>query len=172
MKNLKYVTKGFLLHFHIELTTQAFHFSLDHSIEEWCIYWSLGMIFFFPRDFVVCFFVASPIHKCSLHQFFHTIDQNFKLQLRHDSQYHIKSQTNATYEATMWLYVFKTFFFLIVLGYFLPKLIKQNFVVVQTDLTWLYVYPKGIHDLVTHIKNVYNNPPVYITENGKYIVTF
>ncbi|KEH33182.1 putative vicianin beta-glucosidase [Medicago truncatula] len=36
----------------------------------------------------------------------------------------------------------------------------------STDLTWLYVYPKGIHDLVTHIKNVYNNPPVYITENG------
>ncbi|XP_058760189.1 vicianin hydrolase [Vicia villosa] len=35
-----------------------------------------------------------------------------------------------------------------------------------TDLTWLYVYPKGIHDLVKHIKDVYKNPPVYITENG------
>jgi len=54
MENLKYVTKGFLLHFHIELTTQPLQFSLDRSIEEWCIYWSLGMIFF-PRDFVVCF---------------------------------------------------------------------------------------------------------------------
>jgi len=45
-------------------------------------------------------------------------------------------------------------------------------VVVQTDLNWLYVYPKGIHDLVSHIKTVYKNPPMYITENGKYIVTF
>ncbi|CAK8565176.1 unnamed protein product [Lathyrus sativus] len=35
-----------------------------------------------------------------------------------------------------------------------------------TDLNWLYVYPKGIHDLVKHIKDVYKNPPVYITENG------
>ncbi|WJX36941.1 hypothetical protein P8452_24773 [Trifolium repens] len=36
----------------------------------------------------------------------------------------------------------------------------------STDLNWLYVYPKGIHGLVTHIKDVYKNPPVYITENG------
>jgi beta-glucosidase/6-phospho-beta-glucosidase/beta-galactosidase len=47
---------------------------------------------------------------------------------------------------------------------------KQQFMIVQTDLNWLYVYPKGIHGLVTHIKDVYKNPPVYITENGNYIV--
>ncbi|ONH96077.1 hypothetical protein PRUPE_7G106000 [Prunus persica] len=31
---------------------------------------------------------------------------------------------------------------------------------------WLYVYPKGIHDLVLYTKEKYNNPIIYITENG------
>lgn len=31
---------------------------------------------------------------------------------------------------------------------------------------WLYVYPKGIQELLLHIKKVYNNPLIYITENG------
>ncbi|XP_045820541.1 non-cyanogenic beta-glucosidase-like [Trifolium pratense] len=31
---------------------------------------------------------------------------------------------------------------------------------------WLYVYPKGLRDLLIHIKDKYNNPAVYITENG------
>ncbi|KAI5318963.1 hypothetical protein L3X38_038671 [Prunus dulcis] len=36
----------------------------------------------------------------------------------------------------------------------------------QTALDWLYVYPKGIHDLVLYIKEKYNDPIIYITENG------
>eukprot|EP01018_Ginkgo_biloba_P033152 Gb_04453 [translate_table: standard] len=31
---------------------------------------------------------------------------------------------------------------------------------------WLYVYPPGIRDLLKYTKDRYNNPPVFITENG------
>ncbi|KAK2440347.1 Beta-glucosidase 12 [Trifolium repens] len=31
---------------------------------------------------------------------------------------------------------------------------------------WLYVYPRGIRDLLLYTKEKYNNPLVYITENG------
>ncbi|KDP35757.1 hypothetical protein JCGZ_10529 [Jatropha curcas] len=31
---------------------------------------------------------------------------------------------------------------------------------------WLYVYPKGIRYLLNHTKNKYDNPVIYITENG------
>ncbi|XP_057456241.1 beta-glucosidase 12-like isoform X1 [Lotus japonicus] len=31
---------------------------------------------------------------------------------------------------------------------------------------WLYVYPKGIRELLLYIKRKYNNPLIYITENG------
>ncbi|XP_029127119.1 cyanogenic beta-glucosidase isoform X3 [Cajanus cajan] len=31
---------------------------------------------------------------------------------------------------------------------------------------WLCVYPRGIRELLLHIKNQYNNPVIYITENG------
>ncbi|KAJ3679744.1 hypothetical protein LUZ60_017755 [Juncus effusus] len=31
---------------------------------------------------------------------------------------------------------------------------------------WLYVYPRGIRDLLLYIKLKYNNPLIYITENG------
>ncbi|RDX61706.1 hypothetical protein CR513_60042, partial [Mucuna pruriens] len=31
---------------------------------------------------------------------------------------------------------------------------------------WLYVYPKGIKDLLLYIKREYKNPLIYITENG------
>ncbi|CAL1403833.1 unnamed protein product [Linum trigynum] len=33
-------------------------------------------------------------------------------------------------------------------------------------LVWLFIYPKGFQRLLHHIKINYNNPPVYITENG------
>jgi len=45
-------------------------------------------------------------------------------------------------------------------------LMKQKFVVVQTALDWLYIYPKGIHHLMLHIRDQYKNPEIYITENG------
>lgn len=38
----------------------------------------------------------------------------------------------------------------------------------QTDLDWLFVYPKGIHYLMVYIRDKYKNPNIYITENGKY----
>ncbi|XP_058748878.1 beta-glucosidase 12-like [Vicia villosa] len=31
---------------------------------------------------------------------------------------------------------------------------------------WLYVYPKGIQELLLYVKKMYNNPLIYITENG------
>ncbi|KAM1276190.1 hypothetical protein ACFX2J_028488 [Malus domestica] len=31
---------------------------------------------------------------------------------------------------------------------------------------WLYIYPKGIHDLMIYTKKKYNDPAIYITENG------
>lgn len=34
-------------------------------------------------------------------------------------------------------------------------------------MDWLYVYPKGIRDVLLYIKEKYNNPNIFITENGK-----
>ncbi|KAL2328846.1 hypothetical protein Fmac_022273 [Flemingia macrophylla] len=31
---------------------------------------------------------------------------------------------------------------------------------------WLYVYPKGLLDILSYTKNKYNNPLIYINENG------
>ena len=36
----------------------------------------------------------------------------------------------------------------------------------QGSSDWLYVYPKGIHDLLLYVKTKYSNPLIYITENG------
>ncbi|XP_034222467.1 beta-glucosidase 24-like [Prunus dulcis] len=36
----------------------------------------------------------------------------------------------------------------------------------QAGSSWLYVYPKGIHDLLVYVKKKYNDPIIYITENG------
>ncbi|KAL9699331.1 hypothetical protein quinque_002772 [Culex quinquefasciatus] len=36
----------------------------------------------------------------------------------------------------------------------------------ETGSSWFRVYPKGIYNLLMWIKNEYNNPEVYITENG------
>ncbi|KAL0410289.1 UNVERIFIED_CONTAM: Raucaffricine-O-beta-D-glucosidase [Sesamum latifolium] len=36
----------------------------------------------------------------------------------------------------------------------------------QAGSDWLYIVPRGIRELLLHTKNVYNNPIVYITENG------
>jgi len=37
---------------------------------------------------------------------------------------------------------------------------------------WIYVYPKGIQDLLLYTKKKYNNPVIYITENGNTYITF
>ncbi|XP_048325874.2 vicianin hydrolase [Ziziphus jujuba] len=36
----------------------------------------------------------------------------------------------------------------------------------RTDVSWLYIYPRGIQELLIYIKHKYKNPPVYINENG------
>ncbi|KAJ7947513.1 Beta-glucosidase [Quillaja saponaria] len=35
-----------------------------------------------------------------------------------------------------------------------------------TALSWLHVYPRGLKELLVYVKRKYNNPPIYITENG------
>ncbi|KAK6250688.1 hypothetical protein SCA6_004693 [Theobroma cacao] len=35
-----------------------------------------------------------------------------------------------------------------------------------TAVSWLFIYPKGLRGLMLYIKEKYNNPPIYITENG------
>ncbi|KAM0939863.1 putative glycosidase [Dioscorea sansibarensis] len=36
----------------------------------------------------------------------------------------------------------------------------------QTANKWIYVYPDGIRDLLLYTKNKYNDPVIYVTENG------
>ncbi|XP_075647174.1 beta-glucosidase 13-like isoform X9 [Castanea sativa] len=36
----------------------------------------------------------------------------------------------------------------------------------STTADWLFVYPRGIRELMLYVKKKYNNPPIYITENG------
>ncbi|KAK3204356.1 hypothetical protein Dsin_018402 [Dipteronia sinensis] len=35
-----------------------------------------------------------------------------------------------------------------------------------TPLNWLFIYPKGIKQLMLYVRDNYKNPPIYITENG------
>ncbi|KAL0346371.1 UNVERIFIED_CONTAM: Beta-glucosidase 28 [Sesamum calycinum] len=35
-----------------------------------------------------------------------------------------------------------------------------------TGVSIFFVYPKGLHDLLVYTKERYNNPTIYITENG------
>ncbi|KAH9309342.1 hypothetical protein KI387_037253, partial [Taxus chinensis] len=36
----------------------------------------------------------------------------------------------------------------------------------QGGADWIHVYPRGIRELLNYVKKQYNNPPVYVTENG------
>ncbi|KAJ4711677.1 putative Beta-glucosidase [Melia azedarach] len=36
----------------------------------------------------------------------------------------------------------------------------------QTGASWIYLYPKGIREILLYIKRKYNSPIIYITENG------
>ena len=38
----------------------------------------------------------------------------------------------------------------------------------QAASVWIYFYPRGLLDLLLYTKEKYNNPLIYITENGKY----
>ncbi|KAI4324287.1 hypothetical protein L6164_023838 [Bauhinia variegata] len=44
--------------------------------------------------------------------------------------------------------------------------IKKPLFYMQAASNWLYVYPRGIRELLLYTKRVYNNPLIYITENG------
>ncbi|XP_042480597.1 beta-glucosidase 12-like [Macadamia integrifolia] len=37
---------------------------------------------------------------------------------------------------------------------------------IPTASEWLYVYPKGMRDILIYIKEKYNNPVIYVAENG------
>jgi len=39
----------------------------------------------------------------------------------------------------------------------------------QFGAEWLYIYPKGIRQLLLYTKTKYKNPLIYITENGNHI---
>ncbi|XP_020253379.1 beta-glucosidase 12-like [Asparagus officinalis] len=43
---------------------------------------------------------------------------------------------------------------------------KEGIPIGETTGTWLYVYPDGIRDLMVYTQKKYNNPPIYLTENG------
>lgn len=36
----------------------------------------------------------------------------------------------------------------------------------QAASDWLYIYPRGIQELLLYTKKKFNNPVIYITENG------
>ena len=38
----------------------------------------------------------------------------------------------------------------------------------QASSIWLYIVPEGMRSLMNYIKEKYGNPPVIITENGKF----
>ncbi|XP_052733602.1 beta-glucosidase 13-like isoform X2 [Vigna angularis] len=46
------------------------------------------------------------------------------------------------------------------------SVIKILFMIMQVGTDWLYVYPKGFRDFLLYTKEKYNNPIIYITENG------
>jgi len=45
------------------------------------------------------------------------------------------------------------------------------FPVCRAASDWLYVVPWGLRRILKWIKNNYNNPPLYITENGRSDLT-
>ncbi|CAI0398436.1 unnamed protein product, partial [Linum tenue] len=48
---------------------------------------------------------------------------------------------------------------------------EKDGVPIGTPVYWLFICPKGFKKLLLHIKNKYNNLPVYITENGKIVMS-
>ncbi|KAJ4753102.1 beta glucosidase 12 [Rhynchospora pubera] len=51
---------------------------------------------------------------------------------------------------------------------FVNQTVERNGIIIgpKAASSWLYVYPKGIRDLLVYTKKTYNNPLIYITENG------
>ncbi|CAI9087789.1 OLC1v1021958C1 [Oldenlandia corymbosa var. corymbosa] len=52
-------------------------------------------------------------------------------------------------------------------GYFLRTAVKDGIPIGEsTDVDWINIYPPGMENVVTYIKDRYNNTPMFITENG------
>jgi beta-glucosidase/6-phospho-beta-glucosidase/beta-galactosidase len=45
--------------------------------------------------------------------------------------------------------------------------VSQNVAFWQTSSDWLFVVPSGMRKILGWIRERYNNPIIYITENGK-----
>ncbi|KAJ0973075.1 hypothetical protein J5N97_021034 [Dioscorea zingiberensis] len=43
---------------------------------------------------------------------------------------------------------------------------KDGVPIGQSNGSWIYVYPRGLKELLLYIRRRYDKPPVYITENG------
>ncbi|PON65504.1 Glycoside hydrolase [Parasponia andersonii] len=50
--------------------------------------------------------------------------------------------------------------------YFLSTQVTIQGLASQAASDWLYIYPKGIEDLLLYTREKFNNPVIYITENG------
>lgn len=42
----------------------------------------------------------------------------------------------------------------------------DNHVIGRLEGTWIYMYPKGLREILKYMKETYQNPEIYITENG------
>jgi beta-glucosidase/6-phospho-beta-glucosidase/beta-galactosidase len=58
--------------------------------------------------------------------------------------------------------------FIFFVAYLLTK--SSLYVYMQSSSIWMSIYPKGIHDLLLYTKTKYNDPLIYITENGKTLI--
>ncbi|KAJ0973073.1 hypothetical protein J5N97_021032 [Dioscorea zingiberensis] len=43
---------------------------------------------------------------------------------------------------------------------------KDGVPIGQSNGSWIYVYPRGLKEVLLYIRRHYDNPPIYITENG------
>ena len=42
----------------------------------------------------------------------------------------------------------------------------------QLTSDWIHVYPRGIRDALLYTKTKYQNPLIFITENGNFLLNF